>query len=212
VACFSGLRHFGKKRAMKENTKRAAILKAGSACFTRFGYDKTNLDDIGKQAGLNKASLYYYFKNKEEIFVAVIFQETEAFAQDLQSKTEALTDVRQQIVFYLTERIRRYGEVLLLTQLSVENLRKLEPQFDVLYKETKTQELHFLTELLQKAALQKALLLEETPAQLAEHLFYLSDALKQAVVQQKGHFASAGTLDFSPAIAEMEFWVNLILR
>jgi AcrR family transcriptional regulator len=201
-----------KKRGMKENPKRALILEAGSACFARFGYDKTNLEGIGKRAGLNKASLYYYFKNKEEIFVAVIFHETEVFARDLQSKTEALMDIRQQIAFYLTERIRRYGEVIHLTQLSVENLRRLEPQFDALYKETKAQEVQFLTSLFQKAADQKALRLEESPANLAEHLFYLSDALKQAVIQQKGAFATEGTMDFTPAIAEMEFWVNIILR
>jgi hypothetical protein len=33
----------------------------------RFGYEKAALDDTGEIVGLNKASLYYYNKSKEDI-------------------------------------------------------------------------------------------------------------------------------------------------
>ncbi|MCB0577227.1 MAG: TetR/AcrR family transcriptional regulator, partial [Saprospiraceae bacterium] len=112
---------------MKDNPKHDEILKAGSECFARFGFDKTTLDDIGRLAGLNKASLYYYFKNKEEIFIAVVLEETKTFIADLQHKTQAFPDVRKQVKFYLTERIRRYNEVIHLTKLSVDHLQKVEP-------------------------------------------------------------------------------------
>jgi AcrR family transcriptional regulator len=63
--------------------KKKEILKAASDCFARYGYEKTTLDDIGKMVGLNKASLYYYYKNKEAIFSEVVFEETEALFQAL---------------------------------------------------------------------------------------------------------------------------------
>lgn len=96
---------------MKNNPKKDLILHAGSECFARYGFDKTTLDDIGRRAGLNKASLYYYFKNKEEIFAAVFLSDAQAFVADLKTKTQAFPDVRRQIRFYLTERIRRAPEV-----------------------------------------------------------------------------------------------------
>ena len=59
---------------MDTSPKKQEILKAASECFARFGYEKTTLDDIGKMVGLNKASLYYYYKNKEDIFAEVVLQ------------------------------------------------------------------------------------------------------------------------------------------
>ena len=58
--------------------KRKQILSAATEFFAKFGYKKTTLDDIGKKVGLNRASLYYYFKSKEDLYMNV----TLAFNQD----------------------------------------------------------------------------------------------------------------------------------
>ncbi len=195
---------------MKDNPKRDLILQAGSECFARFGYDKTTLDDIGKRAGLNKASLYYYFKNKEEIFIAVVLSETEAFIADLRKKALSYPAPAEQVRFFLTERIRRYSEVIHLTRLSVEHLQKLEPLFDEVYQETKASEVSFLTELLAAGRDSGAFHLPDQPEMVAERLFELSDALKHDCVRAAGRFPGA-EMDFSSAIAGMDFWVNLIL-
>ncbi len=195
----------------KSDEKKELVLRAASEVFARYGFDKTTLDDIGKRAGLNKASLYYYFKNKEDIFVAVVLAETQAFMADLQTRTLAYPDVRKQIRFFLTERIRRYGEVLHLTRMSVDNLHRLEPIFDELYQETKAGELAFLINLLRKAVTENALTLTLPSAVLAEHLFYLSDALKNGIVRTATTL-HAGEIDFTPAIEQMEFWLKTVLR
>ena len=51
---------------------RAAILDSARELFARFGYKKTTMEDIAQSLGKGKSSLYYYFKNKEEIFQAVV--------------------------------------------------------------------------------------------------------------------------------------------
>lgn len=198
-------------RAMKDNTKKAEIVKAGSACFARFGFDKTTLDDIGRHAGLNKASLYYYFKNKEEIFNAVVLMETKAFIADLQAKALAFPDVRKQVKFFLTERIRRYGEVMHLTRLSVDNLHKLQSVFDEVYRETKASEVSFLTELLKKGVADNAFSFPEPSASVAESLFWLSDALKFEAVRPAGRLLT-GAADFTGAIEKLERLLRLIMR
>jgi AcrR family transcriptional regulator len=195
---------------MKDNPKYTLILQSGSECFARFGFDKTTLDDIGRRAGLNKASLYYYFKNKEEIFVAVVRAETQAFIGDLQAKAAAYPDIRRQIRFYLTERIRRYGEVVHLTRLSVDSFHKLAPLFDEVHRETSAGEIVYLTGLLRKAAQENAILINEPSAMLAERLFHLSDALKHNAARETGNISAQ--LDFAPAIAEMEYWTKMVLR
>ncbi len=195
----------------KNDEKKELVLRAASGVFARYGFDKTTLEDIGKRAGLNKASLYYYYKNKEDIFVAVVMTETKTFLADLQTKTLAYPDIRKQIRFFLTERIRRYGEVLHLTHLSVDNLHRLEPVLDQLYQESKTGEVAFLISLMRKASAEQVLAINLPSTTLADHLLYLSDALKHGAIRTATTL-QAGEIDFALAIEQMEFWLKTILR
>jgi len=52
--------------------RRRLILDAARNCFLRFGYTKTSLEDIAKQAAISRPLIYLKFKSKEEIFAAVV--------------------------------------------------------------------------------------------------------------------------------------------
>lgn len=49
-----------------EKTKKR-IIEVAEKRFSDKGFDATRVDDIAKDAGVNKALIYYYFKSKEEI-------------------------------------------------------------------------------------------------------------------------------------------------
>lgn len=49
----------------------ARILGAATAEFARFGLGGARVDQIAARAGANKRMLYYYFGNKEDLFLAV---------------------------------------------------------------------------------------------------------------------------------------------
>jgi AcrR family transcriptional regulator len=57
--------------AERDAARRTEILESAKACFLRFGYAKTSLDDIAKTAGLSRPLLYRKFSNKEAIFEAL---------------------------------------------------------------------------------------------------------------------------------------------
>ena len=44
------------------------IVQAAITTFSKYGYDKTRMDDIAESANLGKGTLYLYFKSKEELF------------------------------------------------------------------------------------------------------------------------------------------------
>jgi AcrR family transcriptional regulator len=48
--------------------KRQAILEAAFTQFSRYGFRRTSMEDIAKETGTSRASLYSTFSNKEEIF------------------------------------------------------------------------------------------------------------------------------------------------
>lgn len=52
--------------------RRAQIMQAALACFTRKGYNNTTMDDIAAESGLSKGTLYWYFKSKDDLFAAAI--------------------------------------------------------------------------------------------------------------------------------------------
>ena len=51
---------------------RARILKAAVAEFARYGLGGARVDRIAARAGANKRMLYYYFGNKDDLFLAVL--------------------------------------------------------------------------------------------------------------------------------------------
>ncbi len=51
---------------------RAAILQAAAQEFAEHGIAGARTDAIARQAGVNKALLYYYFKDKETLYSAVL--------------------------------------------------------------------------------------------------------------------------------------------
>lgn len=48
--------------------KRALILRTAGRLFCSAGYRSVSIDDIGKELGLAKTIIYYYFKNKADVF------------------------------------------------------------------------------------------------------------------------------------------------
>ena len=61
----------------KDATTQEKILEAAKKVFVRQGMSGARMQDIADEAGINKALLHYYFRNKELLF-EVIFNEAAA--------------------------------------------------------------------------------------------------------------------------------------
>jgi AcrR family transcriptional regulator len=57
---------------MPVDETREKILKIAVKIFSRYGFQKTTMDEIAKTAHKAKGSVYYYFKSKEDLFKAVV--------------------------------------------------------------------------------------------------------------------------------------------
>ena len=51
---------------------RVQILQSALICFSSKGYHQTTMDDIVAQSGLSKGALYWHFKGKKELFIALV--------------------------------------------------------------------------------------------------------------------------------------------
>jgi len=59
----------------KTTNKKGIITTVAQKLFSRYGLIKTTVDEIAKAARMGKASLYHYFRSKEDIFREVIEKE-----------------------------------------------------------------------------------------------------------------------------------------
>ena len=53
---------------------REKILKAAEDCFSAGGFDGTGIEKVSEAAGVNKSLIYYHFKNKEGLLLALYEQ------------------------------------------------------------------------------------------------------------------------------------------
>jgi AcrR family transcriptional regulator len=55
-----------------DSAKRRQIIEGASTVFRVLGYDAASMGEIAKAAGVSKGTLYVYFKDKDELFKAII--------------------------------------------------------------------------------------------------------------------------------------------
>lgn len=67
------------RRAREREVRRKVIVEAAAQVFAERGMDGASMDAIADRAELGKATLYYYFRTKEELHAAVIAAAAERF-------------------------------------------------------------------------------------------------------------------------------------
>jgi len=67
----------------KSSSRRDAILHHATALFDQRGYTNTSLDDIAQAVGVTREALYYYYRNRSEILLAIIRPQSMALIDGL---------------------------------------------------------------------------------------------------------------------------------
>lgn len=62
------------RKELKRKQKREEIITSSEKLFFSKGYDDVSMNDIAKDAGMSKATLYLYFDNKDSLFFAIVLR------------------------------------------------------------------------------------------------------------------------------------------
>ncbi len=65
------------------------ILDAAAALLVRYGYRKTTVDDVAREAGVGKGTIYLHWKDKNELFRATIWRDQQRYSEELQRRIAA---------------------------------------------------------------------------------------------------------------------------
>jgi AcrR family transcriptional regulator len=85
----------------KEDQIRNEVVTTACGLFQRYGLNKTTMEDIAKAMGKGKSTLYYYYKNKEDIFEAVVVKEIEEVFESVKSVVDQCVTGEEKALAYI---------------------------------------------------------------------------------------------------------------
>jgi TetR/AcrR family transcriptional regulator len=85
------------RQAREKERRRNLILKSALLSFAKYGYHKCSMDLIAEEAELGKSTIYYYFKNKDELLLEVLKAGLESFFEKLTDKWAELQNPKEKI-------------------------------------------------------------------------------------------------------------------
>jgi len=131
------------------------IIISAKQVFAKFGYKKTTLDEIGKSCGKGKTGIYYYFKNKEDIFKEVIKKEAEELNNTILTNVIIKKDPIEKLKCYFITRTQALLNVSNLYDAMKNELLDHLNFINKIRVEYETNELNLLKEILKEGIKQK---------------------------------------------------------
>jgi AcrR family transcriptional regulator len=115
------------KYVVEKSEKVQLIIEASQKRFGLFGVEKTSMREIADDLKLSKASLYYYFPDKESLYIAVVEKEQEEFISKISERISSFHEPEQLLLEYANTRLSYFRTLLNLGRLRLETFSGLKP-------------------------------------------------------------------------------------
>lgn len=102
------------------------ILITAQKRFGQFGLSKTTMQEIADDIGMSKGSIYYYFPDKQHLYMAVVDREYEQFLAIVDLTLKALKGPAEMLYQYSLLRLQHIGSLLNLSRISNEEMQGLK--------------------------------------------------------------------------------------
>jgi len=130
-------------RKQKNEQRRKYILDVAEKLFFLKGYDDVSMNDIAREAGLNKSVIYRYFKNKESLYFAIVLRGTlifnRMFKEKVKLKKTGLEKLEEagMVYFEFYKKYPDYHDAYLYSRSKRFELKEIEhaPEIDLLTKD-----------------------------------------------------------------------------
>jgi len=90
--------------------KKTIITNISQKIFSKYGLIKTTVDEIAKAARMGKATLYHYFKSKEDIYREVVEKENIILTQKINDAMEKKKGPKEKLKAYVKTRMKYLRE------------------------------------------------------------------------------------------------------
>lgn len=133
---------------MVDKNKEKAIIDAARERFAHYGFSKVTMEEIALDVELGKASLYYYFPTKEDIFKAVIYREQNELKENIEQLLQKPETASNKLREYVKLRMQFFRDLINLGTLSVHSYMDNKSVFKKLFVDFEKAELILINKII----------------------------------------------------------------
>lgn len=115
---------------MTREERKTEIIKASARIFAKYGYHKAKIEDIAKEAGIGKGTIYEYFDSKKVLFQEMIKNSLSQYENQIKKIAKGEAKVKNKLID-----ISRYHGIFLSEHMDL--AQSMMSQIDILSKEMK---------------------------------------------------------------------------
>lgn len=139
---------------MEEKSKSTAkihqIIDAAQSLFGIHGFEKVSMNEIADELRMSKASLYYYFPDKESLCKIVLEKEKGEFLQNISAMIEKIPEPERMLEEYSIMRLNYFRRFLNLSRIRQETYSALSPVYREVLKMFRSKEQEIISSILRK--------------------------------------------------------------
>jgi AcrR family transcriptional regulator len=170
-----------------DSDKIGAIVTAARKRFAHYGLAKTTMNEIASDVGMSKASLYYYFPDKEHLFLEVVRVEMENFFTETNALTSQSTSPASQLQQYVDLRFNSFKDFINLGKLASSQFESVRSAFYPLNNDFLEREKTLVRDILQ-AGIKNHAFQAIDPETNADLFVSVLRSLRVLIVKQRNDF------------------------
>lgn len=171
-----------------DSGKITSIVEAARKRFAHYGLGKTTMNEIAADIGMSKAALYYYFPDKERLFIEVIKHEMEKFFSEVNEIATRPMPADEQLRQYVDLRFRCFQQFVNLSKLGSTHLQAVKSAYAPVNDDFIAREKEIIAGILRSGVKKKTFERMDTVAQ-ADLFVSVLRALRMMIMKQRDDFS-----------------------
>jgi AcrR family transcriptional regulator len=146
----------------KNSLKVNQIIEVAQELFGIYGFEKVSMQEIARELNLSKASIYYYFPDKESLYESVLEKEQNEFISRISDIIREIREPDSMLKEYARLRLEFFNRFLNLSRLRLEVYSEMKPVFKENIRNFKEREKVVVKEILNKGQSAGLFFMEDT--------------------------------------------------
>lgn len=168
---------------MNVKNSKEIILNQALTIFGRLGFHKTTMADIANASKRGRRTIYTYFKNKEEVYEAVVEREIDKVLEEIITQLELHKDAQEKLATYIGSRLssiidltNRYDALQVAYVNNYQWVEKIRSKLDL-------KELNIIHQILEIGTNQSTFAINDIQAK-AQNIAYIIQGMEFILIKE----------------------------
>ena len=194
-----------------DNTEKLRqILAEARKCFGIHGFEHTTMSEIASGVFLSKASLYYYFPDKESLFKGVIEAEQEEFFSQMTKRLEELATAELMLTEFVRIRHEHFKKFINLSIFRFADFHTIKPHVKETFNRFRKRESEIIETILIKGKRSGTFICKD-PAATATLFLDILQGLRLVVLQHRD-FRELSQEDYDLMVEKHLSFIRLFIK